>query len=181
MTKQGKKPKKQTRLHEIWVQLKRNKLAVVSMFVLIALVHVAVLAPVLAPYYYDDQNVANKYAKPSAEHPLGTDKLGRDILSRLIYGSRASLTMGIVAVLIGGLIGIIIGAISGYYGSWVDNLMMRLLDIYQAIPMFLLCVALAAILGASLRNAIIALGLGIVPGYARIMRASVMTVGNGIH
>ncbi|MBR3586512.1 MAG: ABC transporter permease [Oscillospiraceae bacterium] len=176
MTKQGKKPKKQTRLHEIWVQLKRNKLAVVSMFVLIALVLVAVLAPVLAPYYYDDQNVANKYAKPSAEHPLGTDKLGRDILSRLIYGSRASLTMGIVAVLIGGLIGIIIGAISGYYGSWVDNLMMRLLDIYQAIPMFLLCVALAAILGASLRNAIIALGLGIVPGYARIMRASVMTV-----
>ena len=176
MTKQGKKPKKQTRLHEIWVQLKRNKLAVVSMFVLIALVLVAVLAPVLAPYYYDDQNVANKYAKPSAEHPLGTDKLGRDILSRLIYGSRASLTMGIVAVLIGGLIGIIIGAISGYYGSWVDNLMMRLLDIYQAIPMFLLCVALATILGASLRNAIIALGLGIVPGYARIMRASVMTV-----
>ncbi len=176
MTKQGKKPKKQTRLHEIWVQLKRNKLAVVSMFVLIALVLVAVLAPVLSPYYYDEQNVANKYAKPSAEHPLGTDKLGRDILSRLIYGTRASLTMGIVAVLIGGLIGIIIGAISGYYGNWVDNLMMRLLDIYQAIPMFLLCVALAAILGASLRNAIIALGLGIVPGYARIMRASVMTV-----
>ena len=176
MTKQAKKPKKQTRLHEIWVQLKRNKLAVVSMFVLIALVLVAVLAPVLAPYYYDDQNVANKYAAPSSEHPLGTDKLGRDILSRLIYGTRASLTMGIVAVLIGGIIGIIIGAISGYYGAWVDNLMMRLLDIYQAIPMFLLCVALAAILGPSLRNAIIALGLGIVPGYARIMRASVMTV-----
>ena len=176
MAKQTKKPKKQTRLHEIWVQLKRNKLAVVSMFVLIALVLVAILAPFLAPYYYDEQNVANKYAGSSSEHLLGTDKLGRDILSRLIYGSRASLTMGIVAVLIGGLIGIIIGAISGYYGSWVDNLMMRLLDIYQAIPMFLLCVALAAILGASLRNAIIALGLGIVPGYARIMRASVMTV-----
>ena len=176
MTEQAKKPKKQTRLHEIWVQLKRNKLAVVSMFVLIALVLVAILAPVLAPYYYDEQNVANKYAPPSAEHLLGTDKLGLDILSRLIYGTRASLTMGIVAVLIGGLIGILIGAISGYYGNWVDNLMMRLLDIYQAIPMFLLCVALAAILGASLRNAIIALGLGIVPGYARIMRASVMTV-----
>ena len=92
------------------------------------------------------------------------------------FFTRASLAMGIVAVLIGAVIGIIIGSISGYYGSWVDNLMMRLLDIYQAIPMFLLCVALAAILGASLRNAIIALGLGIVPGYARIMRASVMTV-----
>ena len=176
MTKTAKKPKKQTRLHEIWTQLKKNKMAVVSMFVLLALILIALLAPVLAPYPYEEQNAANGYASPSKEHLLGTDKLGRDILSRLIYGTRASLQMGIIAVLIGGVIGIIIGSISGYYGSWVDNLMMRLLDIYQAIPMFLLCVALAAILGASLRNAIIALGLGIVPGYARIMRASVMTV-----
>lgn len=176
MTKTAKKPRKQTRAHEIWTQLKKNKLAVVSMFVLLAIVLVAILAPVLAPYPYNLQDVANGYAEPSREHLLGTDKLGRDILSRLIYGTRASLAMGIIAVLIGAVIGIIIGSISGYYGAWVDNLMMRLLDIYQAIPMFLLCVALAAILGASLRNAIIALGLGIVPGYARIMRASVMTV-----
>ena len=176
MTKTAKKPKKHTRLHEIWTQLKKNKMAVVSMFVLIALVLIALFAPLLAPYSYEEQNAANGYAAPSSEHLLGTDKLGRDILSRLIYGTRASLQMGIIAVLIGGLIGIIIGSISGYYGTWVDNLMMRLLDIYQAIPMFLLCVALAAILGPSLRNAIIALGLGIVPGYARIMRASVMTV-----
>ena len=176
MAKTQKKPRKQTRLHEIWTQLKKNKLAVVSMFVLLAIVLVAILAPVLAPYPYNQQNAANGWAEPSREHLLGTDKLGRDILSRLIYGTRASLAMGIVSVLIGAVIGIIIGSISGYYGAWVDNLMMRLLDIYQAIPMFLLCVALAAILGASLRNAIIALGLGIVPGYARIMRASVMTV-----
>ena len=176
MTKTAKKPRKQTRAHEIWTQLKKNKLAVVSMFVLLAIVLIAILAPVLAPYPYNQQDAANGYAEPSREHLLGTDKLGRDILSRLIWGTRASLAMGIVAVLIGAVIGIIIGSISGYYGSWVDNLMMRLLDIYQAIPMFLLCVALAAILGASLRNAIIALGLGIVPGYARIMRASVMTV-----
>ena len=176
MTKTARKPKKQTRLHEIWTQLKKNKMAVVSMFVLLALILIALFAPILAPYSYEEQNAANGYASPSREHLLGTDKLGRDILSRLIYGTRASLQMGIIAVVIGGIIGIIIGSISGYYGSWVDNLMMRLLDIYQAIPMFLLCVALAAILGASLRNAIIALGLGIVPGYARIMRASVMTV-----
>ena len=170
------KRRKQSRLHEISVQLKRNKLAVVSLFVLIAIFLIAIFAPLIAPYSFDEQNVLNGYAKPSAEHLLGTDKMGRDILSRLIYGARQSLQMGILAVLLGAVIGITIGSISGYYGTWVDNLLMRLLDIYQAIPMFLLCVALAAILGPSLRNAIIALGLGIVPGYARIMRASVMTV-----
>ena len=170
------KRRKQSRLHEIRVQLKRNKLAVVSLFVLIAIFLIAIFAPLIAPYSFDEQNVLNGYAKPSAEHLLGTDKMGRDILSRLIYGARQSLQMGILAVLLGAVIGITIGSISGYYGTWVDNLLMRLLDIYQAIPMFLLCVALAAILGPSLRNAIIALGLGIVPGYARIMRASVMTV-----
>lgn len=171
-----KKKRKQSRLREIWHQLKKNKMAVVSLFVLIVLVLIAIFAPLLAPYSYSEQNVLNSNASPSAEHLLGTDDLGRDILSRLIYGTRQSLQMGIFAVAIGAVIGIIVGSISGYFGSWVDNLCMRLLDIYQAIPMFLLCVALAAILGPSLRNAIIALGLGVVPGFARIMRASVMTV-----
>ncbi len=171
-----KKKRKQSRLREIWHQLKKNKMAVVSLFVLLALVLIAIFAPLIAPYSYSEQNVLNSNASPSSEHLLGTDDRGRDILSRLIYGTRQSLQMGIFAVAIGAIIGIIVGSISGYFGSWVDNLCMRLLDIYQAIPMFLLCVALAAILGPSLRNAIIALGLGVVPGFARIMRASVMTV-----
>jgi peptide/nickel transport system permease protein len=171
-----KKIKKQSRMREIWCQLKKNKLAVVSLFVLIALVLVAIFASLIAPYSYSEQNISIANADPSADHLLGTDKLGRDILSRLIYGTRQSLQMGVFAVAIGAIVGIAIGSISGYYGRWVDNLCMRLLDIYQAIPMFLLCVALAAILGPSLQNAIIALGVGIVPGFARIMRASVMTV-----
>ena len=170
------KKKKQSRLREIWVQLKKNKLAVVSLFVLIAIILVAIFAPFIAQYDYREQNAKLSNASLSAEHPLGCDKLGRDIASRLIYGTRQSLQMGILAVAIGAVIGITIGSISGYFGVWVDNLCMRLLDIYQAIPMFLLCVALAAILGPSLRNAIIALGFGVVPGFARIMRASVMTV-----
>ena len=173
---QKKKKKKQSRLREIWVQLKKNKLAVVSLFVLIAIILVAIFAPFIAQYDYREQNAKLSNASLSAEHPLGCDKLGRDIASRLIYGTRQSLQMGILAVAIGAVIGITIGSISGYFGAWVDNLCMRLLDIYQAIPMFLLCVALAAILGPSLRNAIIALGFGVVPGFARIMRASVMTV-----
>ena len=171
-----KKKRKKSRLLEIWHQLKKNKLAVVALFVLLAIFLIAILAPVLAPYSYIDQNSKLKNAPPSREHLLGNDRLGRDMLSRLIYGSRQSLQMGVLAVAIAAIIGIAIGAFSGFYGGWVDNLIMRLLDIYQAVPMFLLCVSLAAILGPSLRNAIIALGFGTVPGYARIMRASVLTV-----
>jgi peptide/nickel transport system permease protein len=171
-----KKKRKKSRLYEIWRQLQKNKLAVVALFVLIFLVLVALLAPVLAPYPYAQLNSKLSYAEPSAEHILGNDKLGRDIFSRLIYGTRQSLQMGVIAVAIAATIGILIGAVAGFYGRWVDNLCMRLLDIYQAVPMFLLCVSLAAILGPSLRNAIIALGIGTVPGYARIMRASVLMV-----
>jgi peptide/nickel transport system permease protein len=171
-----KKLKKKSQLLEVWRQLKENKLAVISLFVLIALVLVAIFAPLLAPYSYSAQDIMNANAGSSAEHLLGTDKLGRDILSRIIYGARASLIMGFSAIAIGAVIGIAVGAISGYFGGWTDNIIMRLLDIYQAIPMLLLCIALAAVLGPSLRNAIIALGVGMVPGYARMMRASVMTV-----
>lgn len=171
------KPKrKKSRRSEIWCQLKKNKLAVVALFILVVLVLVAVLAPLLAPHPFSQQNPKLANAGPSAQHLLGNDKLGRDILSRLIYGTRQSLQMGVIAVAIAATVGIALGAVAGFYGGWVDNLSMRLLDIYQAIPMFLLCVSLAAIMGPSLRNAIIALGIGTVPGYARIMRASVLTV-----
>ena len=170
------KKRKKSRSREIWRQFIKNRLAVVALVVLIMLVLVAIFAPLLAPYPYTQQNAKLSNAKPSAEHLLGNDKLGRDILSRLIYGARQSLQMGVIAVGIAATLGITIGAVAGFFGGWVDNLSMRLLDIYQAMPMFLLCVSLAAVLGPSLRNAIIALGIGTVPGYARMMRASVLTV-----
>jgi peptide/nickel transport system permease protein len=170
------KSRKKSRLHEIWQQLKKNRLAVVALFIIILLILVALFASFIAPYPYSQQNAKLSNAPPSAEHLLGNDKLGRDILSRLIYGSQQSLSMGVIAVAIAATLGILLGAVAGYFGGWVDSLCMRLLDIYQAIPMFLLSVALAAIMGPSLRNAIIALGIGTVPGFARIMRASVLTV-----
>ena len=169
--------KKRSRAGEVWHQLKKNKIAVVSMIVLILLFLTAILAPVLAPYNYDKEDFSASFAKPSREHLLGTDRLGRDILSRLLYGSRQSLQIGIYSTFIAAFVGIIIGSLAGYYGGWVDNLLMRFLDIYQGIPMFLLCVTLAAVLGPSLRNAIIAIGVSSVPGYARLMRASILTVG----
>lgn len=176
MAKKVKAAKKKSRLSMTWHQLKKNKVAMVSLAVLIIIILVALLAPILAPYGYEVADKKNALAAPTPEHPLGTDRLGRDILSRLIYGARQSLSMGILAISISAVLGIFIGAISGYYGGWVDNLIMRFLDIYQSIPMMLLCIIFAAVLGPSLRNAIIAIGISMVPGFARMMRAQILTV-----
>lgn len=168
--------KKESRISEIWRNLRKNKLAVVSLILILILFLTAIFASFIAPHPYDEQNTSRTYERPSAEYPFGTDKLGRCIFSRMVYGSRQSLAMGLITVAVASACGIIIGSIAGYFGGWVDNLLMRLLDIYQSIPMFLLCVTLAAILGPSLRNAIIALSFSMIPQYARICRATVLTV-----
>jgi len=167
---------KNRRKSEVWRRLKKNKIAVVSLFILLIICLIAILAPLLAPYPYEETHTRRSLEGPSSDFLLGTDRLGRDILSRLLYGSRQSLQMGVFAVSGAAIIGVFIGAYAGYYGGFVDNLVMRLLDLFQGIPMFLLTVTLAAVLGPSLRNAIIAIGIAMVPGYARLMRASLLTV-----
>jgi peptide/nickel transport system permease protein len=162
--------------NEVWRRLKKNKVAVVSLFVIIFIALVAVLAPVLAPYGYEATDMSRSLEGPSRDYLLGTDRLGRCILSRLIHGSRQSLQMGVFAVTGAGIIGILIGSTAGYYGGFTDNLIMRVLDLFQGIPMFLLTVTLAAVLGPSLRNAIMAIGISMIPGYARLMRASLLSV-----
>jgi len=168
--------KKKSRFVEVWRRLIKNKAAVVSLFIILFIILVAIFANVIAPYPYDQQDYLKSFAPPSWDNLLGCDKLGRDLFSRIVYGSRQSLQLGVVAVAISSVIGILIGAIAGYYGGWTDTLIMRALDIYQSIPMFLLCVTLAAVLGPSLRNAIIAIGISMMPGPARLMRASILTV-----
>jgi peptide/nickel transport system permease protein len=168
--------KKQSALFDTWYRLKKNKLAVVSLGVLVFLFLLAIFAPLIAPYDYAAQNHARLFEGPSRDHLLGTDRLGRDVLSRLIYGTRQSLSIGLISIGIAASIGVTLGAVAGYFGKWVDNLSMRFLDVYQSIPMFLLAVTLAAVLGPSLRNAVIALGFSMMPVYARIMRAAVLTV-----
>ena len=172
----NKRRKKVSRFAMTWHQLKKNKIAMISLFLLIAIVLVAILAPVLAPYSYEVTDKKHSLEGPTPEHLLGTDRLGRDILSRLIYGTRQSLSMGVFAIAISAVIGILLGSIAGYFGGMADNVIMRLLDIYQSIPMMLLCITFAAILGPSLRNAIIAIGVSMVPSFARLMRASILTV-----
>ena len=168
--------KKVSRLGEVWKQLRRNKVAVASLIIIILVVLVAVFAEYIAPYPYNLQFTSRPLEGPSKEFLLGTDRLGRDILSRIIYGSRSSLLLGFGAVAISTTLGVIIGAIAGYYGGWTDNILMRMLDIYQSIPMFLMCLVIAAVLGASLRNAVIAIGLAGIAGSARLLRASILGV-----
>ena len=172
----NKATKKQSQIGEVWRRLKKNKIAVVSLCVIIFMVLVAIFAPLLAPYSFERQDVMRPLDSPSRDYLLGTDRLGRDTLSRLIYGSRQSLMMGFTAVLGSAVLGVLLGSVCGYYGGWLDSLIMRLLDIYQGIPMFLLTVTLAAVLGPSLRNAIIAIGISLIPGNARFMRACILTV-----
>ena len=167
--------KKESQFVAVMKRLKRNRFAMIGLFVIIFLLLVAVFADVLAPYGYAEQDLTNTFQSPSWEHPCGTDKLGRDIFSRLIYGSRESLTIGFMSVIFAALIGLIIGAIAGYYGGFLDNLLMRFLDIYQSIPFILLSMVMVSALGASTVNTIIALSVSSIPIFARIIRSSFMT------
>ena len=170
--------KKKNRGHsaEVWYRLKKNKLAVVGMVVIIIVILVAALAPVIAPYSYDKQDLMHTFAKPSAEHLLGTDKFGRDNLSRLIYGARSSLSMGLGATVLSCIFGLTLGAVAGYFGGVVDNIIMRFCDLFSCVPYLLMCVVISAILGPSLMNAIIAMSLAHIPGSARLLRASILSV-----
>ena len=163
-------------LKDIWIRMKRNKLAMMGLFIIILLVIVAIFADVIAPYGYADQNLANQYQKPSMEHLFGTDELGRDIFSRVVYGSRVSLRVGFISVSISMIIGVAFGAITGYYGGKVDNVLMRLIDIVQALPDTLLAIAIMASLGPGLTNLMIAVGIAAIPGYARLVRSSVLSL-----
>jgi len=161
---------------EVWRRLRKNKIAVASMFLLLLVFLIAIFAPLLAPHSYDSINPMRGLEGSSREYPLGTDRIGRCIFSRLIYGSRQSLQIGVFAVTGATIIGIFIGAIAGYYGGGVDTLLMRCLDVFEGIPMFLMTVTLAAVLGPSLRNAVIAIGIALIPDKARLMRAAILSV-----
>lgn len=170
--------KKRSQWKEVWRRLKLNKMAMLGLAVLIILIVLAVFANQIADYneVAIKQNTANRMQGPSASNWLGTDDLGRDIFARLIHGSRISLMVGIVAVGIAILVGGTLGAIAGYYGGRIDNTIMRIMDVFLAIPSILLAIAIVAALGGSLFNLMVAVGVSSIPQYARIVRASVLTV-----
>lgn len=170
------KTRKHTHTRDVLHRLMKNKLAVVGLVVIILLILIAIFAPFLAPYGYEEQDLMATYQSPNATHLLGTDNLGRDILSRLIYGSRQSLRIGVLSVAIAATLGITFGSIAGFYGGRLDNVLMRILDIYQSVPAMLLSIALAAALGPGINNAILAIGISTMAEYARLIRAQILTV-----
>ncbi|HEX7127850.1 MAG TPA: nickel transporter permease [Thermodesulfobacteriota bacterium] len=157
-------------------RLQRNRAAIVGLAVIGLLLVIGLLAPVVAPYSYYDTSLGNRIQPPSAAHWLGTDDLGRDVLSRIVYGARISLLIGVLSVGISLAIGLPLGAVAGYAGGLVDSVIMRVMDVMLAFPSFLLAVMIAGILGPSLANAMIAIGVVQVPRYVRILRASVLSV-----
>jgi len=157
-------------------RLKKSPLAMFGLVFILLLIFVAIFANVLAPYPYQKQNLAHSFETPSKQFLLGTDEFGRDILSRLIYGARISLQVGIIAVGIALIVGGMLGAMAGYYGGWIDNGIMRVMDVLLSVPQTLLAIAIAAALGPGLYNLMIAVGIAAVPNYARIVRGSVLSI-----
>lgn len=168
--------RKRSQLAEIWHRLIRNKMAVAGMVVLILLVLCAVFADVLAPYGYAAQDYRAMHKVPSAEHWFGTDNLGRDILSRCIFGARTSLLVGFVSLSVGALLGCMLGAIAGFFGGSAETTIMGFCDILMAIPSTVLAISIASTLGPGVVNAMIAVGISSIPSFCRIVRSSTMTV-----
>ena len=168
--------RKSSMVQEAWISLKENRMAVFGMFVLVALVLLAVFAEQIAPYPYDYQDHSARYLAPCKDHIFGTDNLGRDIFSRIIYGARSSLMVGILASLFSAVTGVIIGSIAGFYGKHIDNIIMRFVDICMAIPSTLLAMSICAAFGSGFRNVIIAVGIASTPSYVRIVRASILSI-----
>ena len=175
---EGVRERKQGQLMQVMHRMRKNKMAMAGLIIILALIVLAIISPLILPYAYDAMDFANMYATPSAQHWFGCDDLGRDIFSRLLYGARASLSLGIIATCVSTVIGIAIGALVGYFGGMVDNVVMRVLDIIQAIPGMLLAIAIAAALGTGFVNTILALSIGGIPMTVRLLRGSIMSIRN---
>jgi len=162
---------------DVWRQMRRNRFAIAGIIILVILILIAIAAPWIAPHdpYALDLKAALQPLN-SPGHLLGTDDLGRDLLSRLIYGARISLTVGIIVVGIAGSIGVTLGALSGYYGGLVDHIIMRVVDVLYAFPFLILAIAAVAVLGPSLTNMMLVLGLVSWISYARLVRSSVLSL-----
>lgn len=156
--------------------LKRNQLALIGLIIVLFILLITMLAPWLAPYEPLKQTIADRLQPPSAQYLFGTDQLGRDILSRVMYGGRISLPAALAVVMIAGVIGTLVGAVAGFVGGVVEEIFMRLTDIFMAFPTIILAMAIAAALGPNVGNAIIAMVVVWWPNYARMVRSLVLSV-----
>ena len=159
-----------------WQRFRRNWTAMVGLVIILLLIFVAIAAPLLAPFTPFEQDLSRTLQPPSATHWMGTDELGRDIASRLIFGSRITLYIVLLVAVIAAPIGLVIGTVAGYVGGWVDTILMRVVDVFLSFPSLILALAFVAALGPSISNAIIAIALTVWPPIARLARAETLTI-----
>jgi peptide/nickel transport system permease protein len=163
----------------MWRAFRRDPLALASLILIILFIFGAIFAPWLTPYPGQgrgDPNILEKFVPPSWEHPLGTDYLGRDVLARILFGARSSLTIGFLVVIVAAVIGTPLGAIAGYFGGWLDDVIMRVTDMFLAFPPLLLAIAIAAALEPSFVNTMIAIAFTWWPWYTRLVRAQTLSL-----
>ena len=174
----AEKTKKRSMAVEIWQRLTRNKMAMLGLAILVILALGAIFADVIADYDTKviAQNISERLQGPSAAHWFGTDEFGRDIFARILHGSRVSQVVGLISVSVSLILGGSLGAFAGYYGGRVDMIIMRIMDIFLAVPSILLAITIVAALGTNLVNVMLAIGISGIPSFARIVRAAVLSV-----
>jgi peptide/nickel transport system permease protein len=167
--------KKESQTVQVFKRLAQNRFAMLGLAIAVVILLASIFAPLIAPYDPDAFDTKSAFAGSSLAHPLGCDSFGRDMLSRLLYGGRYSLSLGFLAAAASAVVGLVLGTVSGYFGGWVDNLIMRFLDVLQAIPGMLLSICIATALGNGFGNTIIALSIGGIPGITRMLRARILS------
>lgn len=180
MVDNKKKYKSRSSWLEAWIRIKRNKSAVAGMVIILLIIIVAILAPVLIDYKESviKQDIVNRLQPPSKEHWFGTDEFGRDLFSRVVYASTVSLGVGFSSVFLSYIVGCTIGAIAGFYGGKVEGGIMRIIDVFMAIPPILFAIVMVTALEPSIKNLVIAISISTVPGIARMMRIQVVNAKN---
>lgn len=174
---ENEKQEKYVSLTEIsFRKFKKNKLAVVGVFIILALVLLSICAPLLTDYTISQTDLFNIKMAPSSEHILGTDDLGRDVFTRLLYGGRVSIIVGIASMTVQLVIGVIMGAIAGYFGGIAEKIIMRIIDVIMCFPFFVIAVSVAAVVGPGVKNLIIIIGFLMWPNIARIVRAEILAL-----
>jgi len=176
----GRKPEslKPGSFRYVWHSVSRDKGAMIGMILMLIIIVLCILSPYICRYPYSKINMREAYQTPGLAHLFGTDFMGRDLLSRVLYGARYTLIIGITATVVSAVLGILMGAVAGYFGGFVDSCLMRFLDIFQAFPTLILAMAFCAIFGKGVDKCIWALGITGIPGFARLMRANILGIVN---
>lgn len=162
-------------------KIRKNPMTILGLSIIVIMALLAILAPYISSYNPTQMNVLDRFQEPSLKHLFGTDEVGRDILTRVIYGTRISLTTGISVVVMAGVIGVFIGSVCGYFGGYVDQVVMRIMDMILAFPTLILAMVLAATLGASLFNVMLAIAIVKIPVYVRLSRGEALVVKNNLY